>query len=59
MDLGVAVIPKEKYEIRRDGVCFCRSNIPRCGYSVKILREMLNCGYRYYVDGKMQKKVEG
>ena len=49
---------KEKYEIRRDGVTVCSSNIPRCGYGIKLLREMVAIGYRYYVDGKMQKKIE-
>lgn len=46
------------YEIRRDGVTVCSSTMPRCGYSAKTIREMIAAGYRYYADGKMQKKVE-
>lgn len=48
----------DQYEIRRDGVCLCSSTIPRLGYSVKMLRGMLKDGYRYYVNGKMVRKIE-
>lgn len=47
------------YEIRRDGETVCCSSFPRCGYSAKLLREMIAAGYRYYVAGKLQRKVEG
>lgn len=50
---------KEKtvYEIRRDGETICACTIPRCGYSVSTLRGMLASGYRYYENGKIQRKV--
>lgn len=57
MDLGVAVMPKQ-YEIRRDGEVVCASSLPMCGYTPKRLREMLAAGYRYYVNGKLERKVE-
>lgn len=57
--LGVDMMKDDcRFEIRRDGVCFCRSNIPYCGYSVRKIKEMISCGYRYYADGKMQRKIE-
>lgn len=46
------------YEIRRDGSTVCRSSIPRCGYPAKLLREMIAAGFRYYVDGKLQRRPE-
>lgn len=53
---------KEKktiYEIRRGGETVCHSNIPMLGYSAKLLRQMVADGYRYYVDGKMQRRIDG
>lgn len=47
---------EHRYEIRRDGVTVCNSCIPRCGYSASQIREMIDAGYRYCVDGKVQKK---
>lgn len=49
---------KEQYEIRRDGETVCRSPIPMCGYGAKMLKEIIAAGYRYYIDGKLQRKVE-
>lgn len=46
------------YEIRLGGETVCVSSIPRCGYSARTLRDMVNAGYRYYVGGKLQRKVE-
>lgn len=48
----------DKYEIRLSGETVCVSSVPKCGYSAKTLREMLAAGYRYYVNGKMERKVE-
>lgn len=48
----------QKYEIRRDGSTVCASSLPMCGYPAKLLREMIAAGYRYYVDGKLQRKAE-
>lgn len=53
---------KEKkmiYEIRRGGETICQSNLPMLGYSAKLLRQMVADGNRYYVDGKLQRRVEG
>lgn len=50
---------KTIYEIRRGGETVCRSNIPMLGYSAKLLRQMVADGYRYYVDGKMQRRIDG
>lgn len=47
------------YEIRRDGETVCRSSLPRCGYPVKLLKDMIASGFRYYVAGKLMRKVEG
>lgn len=47
---------KERYEIRRGGLTVCQSSLERCGYSKKLLREMIAAGYGYYVDGKRAKK---
>lgn len=58
MDMGVAVMPKERFEIRRDGETVCTSPLPMCGYTPKRLREILAAGYRYYIDGKLQRKVD-
>lgn len=46
------------YEIRRDGVTVCASSVPLCGYSPKMLRKIVADGYKYYVDGKYQRKIE-
>ena len=46
----------ERYEIRRGGVTVCRSGLERCGYSEKLLRQIIAAGYGYYVDGKRAKK---
>lgn len=48
----------DKYEIRLNGETVCVSSVPKCGYSGKLLREMVAAGYRYYVNGKMERKVE-
>lgn len=56
LHLGVAVMGQ--YEIRLNGEPVCVSSVPKCGYSAKTLREMLAAGYRYYVNGKMERKVE-
>lgn len=58
MVMGVVLMPNECFEIRRDGDTVCVSSVPRCGYSAKLLREMMADGYRYYVNGKLQRKVE-
>lgn len=58
MDMGVAVMQKERFEIRRDGETVCHSSLPMCGYRREQLKSMLNAGYRYYIDGKLQRKVE-
>lgn len=46
------------YEIRRDGETVCRSSLPRCGYCAQRLKEMIASGYRYYIDGKLQRRLE-
>ncbi len=46
----------ERYEIRRGGVTVCRCCQVRCGYSEKLLRQIIAAGYGYYVDGKRAKK---
>lgn len=46
------------YEIRLDGSPVCRSSLPRCGYPVKLLRDMIAAGYRYYIGGKLQRRVD-
>jgi len=46
------------YEIRREGRIMCTSPLPMCGYDRSKLREILAAGYRYYVNGKMQKKLQ-
>lgn len=46
------------YEIRRDGVTLLNSPIPLCGYSPKMLRQIVADGHKYYVDGKYQRKIE-
>lgn len=46
-----------KYEIRRGGETVCVSSLPMCGYDLKRLRGILADGYKYYVDGKLQRKV--
>ena len=47
-----------EYEIRREGETVCRSSLPRCGYSAGGLKDMLASGYRYYIDGKIQRRLE-
>lgn len=49
---------KHLYEIRRGGETICTSHVPRLGYTPKRLREMVADGYKYYVDGKLQRKIE-
>lgn len=51
---------KEKhiYELRKDGNTICQSPIPFLGYRKPQLRQIVNDGYKYYVDGKYQRKVE-
>lgn len=46
------------YEIRREGKTVCASPLPLCGYGKPKLREIVAAGYRYYVNGKMQRKIE-
>ncbi len=46
------------YEIRKDGVNVCTSAIPLCGYTQKMLRQIVAAGYRYCVNGKIQRKIE-
>lgn len=48
-----------RYEIRLNGETVCASSLPMCGYPMKRLREIMANGYRYYVDGKMVRKIEG
>ena len=53
---------KEKkmiYEIRRGGETMEHSSVPMLGKTVKQLRQMVADGYRYYVDGKLQRRIEG
>ena len=47
-----------RYEIRFEGETKCVSELVRCGYSKLTLKRMLDAGYRYYIDGKYQKKAE-
>ncbi len=49
---------KTTYEIRKDGVIVCASTIPLCGYTQKMLRQIVATGYRYCVNGKIQRKIE-
>lgn len=46
------------HEIRKDGVVVVTSTIPRCGYTQKLLRQIVAAGYRYCVNGKIQRKIE-
>ena len=60
----IGVNTKEKkvtgdvYEIHRNCVTMLQSQIPLCGYSVKMLKKILADGHRYYVNGKMVRKIE-
>lgn len=58
VDLGVAMMEKARFEIRRNGETVCASSLPMCGYTPKRLRGMLADGYRYYCDGKLIRKAE-
>lgn len=49
---------EKKYEIRKDGEIKAASPIPRLGYSARLLRQMAADGYRYYIDGKLQRRIE-
>lgn len=46
------------YEIRKDGVVYATSALPLCGYSRNLLRQIVADGYRYCVNGKIQRKIE-
>lgn len=53
---------KEKkiiYEIRRGSETMCQSIQPMLGYSAERLRRIVADGHRYYVDGKLQRRIEG
>lgn len=50
---------KKVYEIRRGGETMEHSSVPMLGKTVKQLRQMVADGYRYYVDGKMKRRIEG
>lgn len=49
---------KTVYEIRMGGETVCYSSLPRLGYTAKRLREILAAGFKYYVGGKIQRKIE-
>ena len=48
---------KSVYEIRRGGETLEHSSVPMLGKSAKLLRQMVVDGYRYYVDGKIVRKI--
>lgn len=43
------------YTIRKDGQQYAQSEIPNCGYSDRILRQMQKARYILYKDGKRVK----
>lgn len=47
------------YEMRRYGVTYCVSSLPKCGYPEKVFRDMIEAGYEYYAGGKLQRKAGG
>lgn len=47
-----------RFEIRKDGETKAASPIPMLGYSARLLRQMAADGYRYYIDGKLQRRIE-
>ena len=51
---------KEKtvYEIKLDGRTVLTSSLPMCGYSREVLRKIVAAGFRYCVNGKIQRKIE-
>ncbi len=49
---------KTVYEIRKDGEIKAASHMPRLGYSARLLRQMAADGYRYYIEGKPQRRIE-
>lgn len=46
-----------QYEIRRFGEVVCVSSLPKCGYSERVFRDMIEAGYEYYAGGKLNRKA--
>lgn len=42
-------------EIRKDGVVVCECQNENCLYPYEIMKDMMECGYKFYQDGKLYK----
>ena len=42
-------------EIRKDGVAICNCQDESCLYPPEIMKSMMQCGYKFYQDGKIYK----
>ena len=42
-------------EVRKDGVVICECANENCLYPPEIMKQMKECGYKFYQDGKIYK----